>query len=164
MDSITLVFFFPLGSSSLAVVYLEQFIYLVLAESLLFFSSGGTIEGIAGGGSGAGFTPSLESCQQVAGQTDLMSRFSTICSISVDWLIHGVESLTNEHAKLLTEGITVPKLISFDRKAQLVTIAAGFVRFIIHYFCRALIVVIRRVSLYWWALIRNISIALYNYR
>lgn len=133
------------GSSSLAVVYLEQFIYLVLAESLLFFSSGGTIEGMAGGGSGAGgFTPSLESCQQVAGQTDLMSRFNTICSISVDWLIHGVESLTNEHAKLLTEGITIPKLISFDRKAQLVTIAAGFVRFIIHYFCRALIVVIRR--------------------
>ena len=117
----------------------------MLAESLLFFSSGVDTTGGVAGGSGT-FTPTLESCQQVANIADLNNRFGFVCTMTVDWIIHGLEPMTSDHAKLFKEGITIQKLITFERRAQLINKSAGFVRFTVHYFCRALLVVIKKVS------------------
>ncbi len=135
---------FITGSQSITVVYLEQFIQLVLAESLLFFSSGVDTSGGVAGGPGT-FTPTLESCQQVANLADLNNRFGIICTMAIDWIIHGLEPMINDHAQLFKEGATIQKSITFDRKAQLVNKSAGFVRFIVHYFSRALLLVIKKV-------------------
>ena len=128
-----------------------------MAKSLLFFSSGidtSSPGGGTGGGatigktSGAGgFTPTLESCQQVAGTTDLMNRFVLVCSMTTDWIIHGLEPLTAEHAQLFKEGVTIPKLITYDRRTQTVNMSAGLVRFTVQYFYRALLIVIKKVIL-----------------
>ena len=130
-----------IGPQSLTVVYLEQFIHLVLSESLLFFTSG--VELVAGG-SGS-YTPTLESCQQVASQTELNNRFMLVCSMVVDWIVHAMEPMSADHAQFFKEGATIPKYIAYDRKAELVPKSAGFVRFILQYFCRALLVVIKKV-------------------
>lgn len=124
-------------------MYLEQFIHLVLAESLLFFSSGMDVNGGVGGS--IAFTPTLESCQQVAGQTELNNRFALVCSMATDWIIHGLEPMSNDHAQLFKEGVTIPKFITYDKRAQLVNKSAGFVRFTVQYFCRALLIVIKKV-------------------
>ena len=129
------------GYTSPAVVYLEHFLYFVLTEALVFFSSGGT-------GEGAGLTSSLESCPQMASQTELSSRFSGICTMAVDWIIHGVGSLSNNHAQLLNDGITVPRIVAFDKNAKTVTMMTGFVHFLLHYFYRAMTLVIRKVGVY----------------
>ena len=127
------------GPQSLTVVYLEQFIYLVLAEALLLFSTGPI-------GDGGIFTP-LESCQQVANQSELNNRFVNVCSISVDWIVHGVEPFTSDHAHLFAEGHTIPKMITFDRKALAGSMTTSFVRFVIHYFYRAILSIVKKVSM-----------------
>ena len=120
-------------------VYLEQFIYLILAEALLLFSTGPL-------GDGGIFTP-LESCQQVANQTELNNRFANVCSVSVDWIVHGVEPFTSDHALLFAEGHTIPKVITIDRKTLVGSMTMSFVRFVIHYFYRAILSIVKKVSM-----------------
>ena len=126
------------GHSSLAIVYLEQFLYFVLTEALVFFSSGGT-------GEGAGLTSSLESCPHMASQNELTTRFGHICVLAVEWVINGTGSLTNDHAQLLHNGVTVPRIASFDKTTKTITMATGFVHFLLHYFYRAMTMVVRKV-------------------
>ena len=93
----------------------------------MFFSSGGT-------GEGAGLTSSLESCPHMANQTELMSRFGNICTLAVDWVVNWAGPLTTNHTPLLIEGVTVPRIVTFDKNAKTITMATGFVHFLLHYF------------------------------
>ena len=133
-------------------MYLEQFIYLVLAEALLLFSTGPI-------GDGGIFTP-LESCQQVANQSELNNRFVNVCSVSVDWIVHGVEPFTSDHALLFAEGHTIPKVITFDRKALAGSMTTSFVRFVIHYFYRAILSIVKKVSLLIYYKVNRLDIVL----
>lgn len=136
--------FSHLGPQCLAYIYLEQFVYLVLVESLLFFSSGDVSGGVPKGVSA--FTPTLESSQhQVATATELNNRFVLVCTMAIDWIVHGIQPLTEDHARLFKEGVAIHKYITFDKKVQLVAMTAGFIRFTVQYFYRALQVVIRKV-------------------
>lgn len=109
---------------------------MTLIESLSFFSASPI---------GETFVP-LQSCQQVANPTELNSRFQTICSISIDWIIYRTERFTVDHATYLSEGQASSKTILFDKKASPINEVSSFIRFLINYFYIALYNIVKKVS------------------
>lgn len=119
----------------LTVVYVEELINLILGDSIKFFSMG----------DGGGVTPSLESCQQLASQAELATRFNILCNLAVDWLIYGTEFLTAEHASLFTTGVTLPRAIVFDRRARASDMTTGYAFFLLRFFHNSLLPVVKKV-------------------
>ena len=115
---------------------MEELINLILGESLNFFLMG----------DGGRVTPSLESCQQLASQSELAVRFPVICTLAVDWLAYGTEVLTADHASLFTTGVTLPRTIVFDRRARAITVTTGYAFFLLRYFYNSLLPVVKKAS------------------
>jgi hypothetical protein len=124
------------GPLSLPVIYTEQFIYMILAEGLSFFTTC-TL------GDNNTIVP-LQSCQQVASLAELNNRFMAMCSMTVDWLIHGSSKFTDDHASILSDGPTITRNILFDKKGSLVSIMTSYVRYLINYFYRSIQVVLKK--------------------
>lgn len=121
---------------ALTVVYVEELINLILGESLRFFLMG----------DGGRVMPSLESCPQLASQSELALRFPIICALAVDWLAYGTEVLTSDHAYLFSTGASLPRTIVFDRRAQAMNMTTGYAFFLLRYFYNSLLPIVKKVS------------------
>ena len=95
------------------------------------------------------------------GQSDLTHRFISTCNTAVDWALYGVKPYTTEHAQCLlemNEEDSLPTNISLTSQASIVEMDVAFVRFLLLYFHRALVPVLRKVGM----LILAVSAIHYN--
>ena len=72
------------------------------------------------------------------GQSDLTSRFTATCINAVDWAMYSVEIYTTEHARYFTKGVTMASGVEYNPQAKAALFDAAFLRFLLHYFHRAL--------------------------
>ena len=72
------------------------------------------------------------------GQSDLTSRFTATCINAVDWAMYGVETYTSEHARYFAKGVTMPSGVEYNPQAHAALFDAAFLRFLLHYFHKAL--------------------------
>lgn len=75
-------------------------------------------------------------------------RFVSTCNTAVDWALYGVNPYSTEHAQYLAdmgEEDTIPTSISLASRTNIRQVDVVFVRFLLQYFHRALIPVLRKV-------------------
>ena len=95
----------------------------------------------------------MKVCLCYAGYSDLTNRFTIVCNTAVDWVVYGVEPYTTEHAQfLLDDEVTLPSNITLDMDASRVRVDVAFLRYLIGFFHRALQPVLRKVSVWFFAL------------
>ena len=84
----------------------------------------------------------------ISGQTDLTSRFVSICNKAVEWSIHGVPPYTSEHAHYFQDDdVVMPTTIVLDHEAKIAQADVTFLHFLLNYFHRALQPLLRKVLL-----------------
>lgn len=61
--------------------------------------------------------------------------------------MYGVEPYTTEHARYFLEQVAMPTAVTFDPQAKTAPMDIAYVRFLLHYFHRALLPMVKKVGL-----------------
>ena len=64
--------------------------------------------------------------------------------------MYGVEHLSSDHTHYFLEGVAMPMGMMFDSQASVPAFDVRFTKFLLQFFCRTLVPVVRKVtSIYW---------------
>ena len=79
------------------------------------------------------------------GHSELTSRFTTTCATAVEWVVYGAEHFTADHTHHFLENEPMPIGVTFDSRASIAVIDVKFTKYLLQFFYRTLVPVVRKV-------------------